>query len=197
MIMQISVVVGIDGSPASKYAINWAAEEASLRGRPLHLLHACGWPLLDVPLGPDLYRLPVAGRTSDDVRSAAEQLVHGAADAVRSANPSLEVTTEVSSDLPSAALITASQTAAAVVLGSRGLGGFTGLLLGSVSLQVATHARCPVVIARQAASAGGDIVVGVDGSGRSDAAVGYAFEQAAWRGAALTAVHAWRWPVPA
>ena len=84
-----------------------------------------------------------------------------------------------------------------LVVGSRGLGGFTGLLLGSTGIQLATHSVCPVVVVRppdDAATAGaeaGRVVVGVDGSPASEAAVAFAFEQAAWRGVGLTAVMAW------
>jgi nucleotide-binding universal stress UspA family protein len=186
------VVVGIDGSVTSRYALEWAIEEVRLRPRPLHLLHACGWPLLDLPLGPDLYRLPAGQHIRDDVHAVAEKVL---ADAASHVDPAIRVTTEVSSDLPGRALLTASRTAATVVVGSRGAGGFVGLLLGSVAEQVAAHASCPVVVVRPAPVPGGPVVVGVDGSPGSRAALRYAAEHASARGVILRAVHAWRWPV--
>jgi nucleotide-binding universal stress UspA family protein len=86
-----------------------------------------------------------------------------------------------------------------VVVGHRGLGGFTGLLVGSVGVQVAAHAAGPVVVVRpHSAAAGasaGRVVVGIDGSPLSRAALGFGFEAAARRGVGLTAVHAWTEPV--
>jgi nucleotide-binding universal stress UspA family protein len=186
------VVVGVDGSVTGRYALDWATEEVRVRPRPLHLLHACGWPLLDVPLGPSVYRLPASARARDDVYAVAEKILAEAASRV---DPAIPVTSEISSDLPARALLTASHTATAVVVGSRGTGGFAGLLLGSVAEQVAAHGRCPVVVVRPAPSPRGPVVVGVDGSPASRAALRYAAGQAAARGAVLRAVHAWRWPV--
>jgi nucleotide-binding universal stress UspA family protein len=82
-----------------------------------------------------------------------------------------------------------------VVLGDRGLGGFSGLIVGSVAVQVAAHAACPVLVARGSAHLDGPVVVGVDGSEVSDHAVGFAFEEASLRRASLRAVLAWRYPV--
>jgi hypothetical protein len=84
-----------------------------------------------------------------------------------------------------------------VVVGSRGLGGFTGLQVGSVGVQVATHATCPVVVVRRTQPNSGDVLVGVDRTGPAEAILDYAFQQAAWCGKRLVAVHAWRWPAQA
>ena len=85
-----------------------------------------------------------------------------------------------------------------IVVGSRGLGGFSGLLLGSVGVQLAAHAGCPVVVVRRDGRADGPeagrVVVGVDGSHDADRAMRFAFEQASFRGVGLTAVHTYIWP---
>lgn len=184
------VVVGIDGSPTGQLALDWAAAEAVRRARPLHLLHAYGWPFPDIPQLPEAYM----SRFGRDVQAAGAQLLEIHAVAVSATNPELTVTTQLSGDLPSAALLAAARTAATVVVGSRGLGGFAGLLVGSVSVQVATHAECPVVVVRRTRPTAGDLLVGVDRAEPADAILDYAFQQAAWQGKRLVAVHAWRWP---
>ena len=83
-----------------------------------------------------------------------------------------------------------------VVLGDRGLGGFTGLLVGSVAVQVAGHATCPVVVAKVRQHPHGPVVVGVDGSAVSDHAGGFAFEEASLRDASLMAIHTTHFPLP-
>jgi nucleotide-binding universal stress UspA family protein len=129
------------------------------------------------------------------LREAAQHILAEATGRAYALDPDLDVSTELSEDTAAAALVAASDEAAAVVVGSRGLGGFHGLLVGSVSAQVATHARSPVVVVRSPATTTDRIVVGVDGSPHSVAALGYAFEQADWRSSALVAVHAWSRPV--
>lgn len=191
---QHPVVVGVDGSPASTNAVLWAIREAELRALPLHVLHAYGWGGIDLPLNPDAYAATYP-HASTAIRDQAERLTEETVARIRTIAPGLAVTTTVAPDLPSLALVDASRTATVVVLGSRGLGGFTGLLLGSVGVQVSAHANCPVVIVRDPVAETRDgIVVGVDGSPPSNAAVAYAFAQASWRGTNLIAVHAWRWP---
>ncbi|HUR08953.1 MAG TPA: universal stress protein, partial [Nonomuraea sp.] len=104
---------------------------------------------------------------------------------------------------PAAALIDASRDAALVVVGHRGLGGFTGLLVGSVGVQTAAHAACPVVVVRdspsgasdEAGPATGQVVVGVDGSDLSNLAVDFAFAHAALHRLGVVAVHAHQWRI--
>lgn len=99
---------------------------------------------------------------------------------------------------PAAALVAASEHAGVVVVGNRGCGGFTGLLLGSVGVELAAHAACPVVIVRHddrsAGPEAGRVVVGIDGSHDAEHALQFAFEQASYRNAGLTALHAYQWP---
>jgi nucleotide-binding universal stress UspA family protein len=92
-------------------------------------------------------------------------------------------------------LIGESGHAALLVVGNRGAGGFAGLVLGSVAVQVAAHATCPVLVVRGAARAGDPVVVGVDGSPTSTDAIRFAADEAAWRQVPLLAVHSWTAPV--
>lgn len=92
-------------------------------------------------------------------------------------------------------LVGESRTASMIVLGDRGIGGFAALVLGSVAIQVASYAQCPVLVARGEDRSAGPIVVGVDGSALSRAAVEFAAEEAAVRNARLRAVHAYTHPL--
>ena len=130
------IVVGVDGSVHSHRALAFAAEEAKLRGATLHVIHSWTFP----PPVPGTDGLPHA-----DLQASAE-LVLDEAIATLGANLGIEVQREIANELPAQALITASQGADMLVVGSRGRGGFKGLLLGSVSQQCAHHARCPIVI---------------------------------------------------
>jgi nucleotide-binding universal stress UspA family protein len=94
-----------------------------------------------------------------------------------------------------AVLLAETQTAAMVVLASRGLGGFSGMLVGSVAVQVSAHGQCPVVVVKGEWGRPGPVVVGVDGSPAGGRAVGFAFEFASFAGLPLTAVQAYRFPV--
>jgi len=114
---------------------------------------------------------------------------------VRAAHPGLDVTADVVMGSPTTALIQASDDAVLTVVGSRGLGGFRGLLLGSVGVNVASNAHGPVVVLRKDAPADAKtIVVGVDGSDLSDQAVDFAFDMASRHGWTLRAIHAWEVP---
>jgi nucleotide-binding universal stress UspA family protein len=107
-------------------------------------------------------------------------------------DPGLDPETETVRGTPVAVLRDVSKGASLLVLGSRGLGGFTGLLAGSVAVALAAHGHCPVAVIRGDDSApGAPVVVGVDGSPVSDAAIELAFDEAAARGCDLVAVHAW------
>jgi nucleotide-binding universal stress UspA family protein len=102
------------------------------------------------------------------------------------------VTAEVLVGDPATVLIRESAHSDLLVLGHRGRGGLSGLLLGSVAIKVAAHAICPVIITRGVAPVTGDVLVGVDGSAADDAPLGFAFHEASLRGADLRAVHAWQ-----
>ena len=189
-----TIVVGVDGSPQNLDAVDWAAREALARHSRLRIVHASLWPLLKVPLGPsDL------GPADGGFRNAAEEILSSAVVRGRQAAQGLDITTDVPVCSPAAALIEASQEAALVVVGHRGLGGFTGLLVGSVGVQAAAHAACPVVVVRgggseNAGPAADQVVVGVDGSDLSSRAVDFAFTYAARHGLGVRAVLVYQWP---
>ncbi|MEV0565945.1 universal stress protein [Dactylosporangium sp. NPDC050588] len=192
MVAEHTVVVGVDGSPPSLEAVDWAAAEAVRRGRPMHILHAFQWP-------PPIYAPVVAPSPSPfelGIQEAAAQIVDEAADRARAAAPTVRLTTATRAEPAAVALLDTARTAAEVVVGSRGHGGFAGLLLGSVSTQVATHAPCPVVVVRHLdrppGPEAGRVVVGVDGSHDAGDALRFAFEHASSCGAGLTAVLAHR-----
>ncbi|MDQ6715534.1 MAG: universal stress protein [Actinomycetota bacterium] len=178
------IVVGIDGSPSSNAALDWAVDEAQRRGHPLSLVSAWGTDVISDPLGPVLAAFDAECRAALDAAQAR----------VIAAAPGVPVTTLVARDRPAAALVAASETADTVVLGSRGLGALRGAFAGSTSMHLAAHAACPVVVVRETGSddpTSARVVVGVDGSEASTDAVEYAFAQASHRGLGLTAVHAW------
>ncbi|WP_121395160.1 universal stress protein [Micromonospora sp. M71_S20] len=184
--MNRPVVVGVDGSPASLLAAEHAARAAVLRSRPLHLVHGYLHPLgYGVPLNPYDVGLPAP------TEEAQKMLERTAAD-LAGRCPGLTVEVRQVAGGPGATLVEESRRAELVVVGSRGLGGFAGLLLGSVGTQVAAHAHCPVLVVRPAEEpipVAGPVLVGVDGSEPAELAVGYAADEAARRGDGLVLVH--------
>ena len=185
------VVVGVDGSESALDAVRLGATEADLRHRPLLVVHAFAWSQMRVPVGP----VP-GGPPEGGFRNAADRLVEAAVDVARRAAPSVPVVSSIDDGFAAPVLLRHARTAAMVVLGNRGLGGFGDLIIGSIAVHVAAHATCPVVVAKGTAHVGGPVVVGVDGSAVSDHAVGFAFDEADRRDVPLVAVHAWRYPVP-
>lgn len=183
--MSKPVVVAVDGSESALRATRWAADEARRRGRALRIVHAYQWP----PIGGPTFVLPETELES--VRAAAEAVVRDALVTVADDAPGLRCETEIVVGGAVPALRSESERAALLVLGSRGLGGFTGLLTGSVTVALAAHGRCPVAVIRDEPPAVGPVVVGVDGSPASEAAIGFAFEEAALQGCELVAVLAW------
>ncbi|SBT45216.1 universal stress protein [Micromonospora narathiwatensis] len=184
-----AVVVGVDGSEPALRAVRLAAAEAARRDRPLRVVHGFIWPLLRVPGS-----APAGAPPGGGLRHQAEELVSAAVAEARAAAPGLRVSGEIIDGEAAAVLLGETPTATMIVLGDRGLGGFAALVVGSVAIQVAQHADCPVLVARGAQRAAGPVVVGVDGSVLSRAAVEFAAEEAAVRGARLHAVHAYTHP---
>lgn len=187
------VVVGTDGSDCSRVAVRWAGDEARRRGRPLRIVSAAPWPLVLPDVGGNLVAVAPPER-----EAAARRIVETAAEEVSAAFQGLDVSVEVFlSTHPVAALVEESQRADLLVIGSRGRGGFGGMLLGSTSTAVAARAACPVVVIREGLAAPEEarpargIVVGVDGSPVSSAAIGFALMEASLRHVPLTAVRVW------
>lgn len=179
-----SVVVGVDGSEASAAAVDWAARFAVREARTLSVVHACGLPgrmpdLADV-LDCERGLLSVGGRLAEDAVVEA-----------RLTEPDVRVRSLVVLGSAGNALVEASETATVVVVGARGRGAVARALLGSVSDQVARESCCPVVVVRdRAMSSGRPVVVGVDGTPASTAAVEFAFHRAAVRSVPLHVLHA-------
>ncbi|HTF54926.1 MAG TPA: universal stress protein [Pseudonocardia sp.] len=184
------IVAGVDGSESALVAVRWAAAEACRREVPLRLVNACPWPKHH--FGPEALGLDYPHAF---VRAAREQLA-SAADAAIQAAPGIEVQQQVIVSYPVPVLVAESERAQLVVLGDRGLGGVTGLLIGSVAVALAAEGACPVVVVRGepavAAESRLPVVLGVDGSPTSEAAIAFAFEAAEARGVPLVALLSWR-----
>jgi nucleotide-binding universal stress UspA family protein len=169
------VTAGIDGSEPSLAAARWAAREARLRGSGLRLIHV--WP-------PDPYAPQVLDRAVSEL-------------ALR--YPGLEVQGEQADGRAPDVLADAGRTADLLVVGSRGLGGFPGLLLGPVALETAGRSPCPVALVPEQRPGGErppEVVLGMGTRQPAGPAADYAFDAAQRREARLRAVHAWSLPAP-
>ncbi|MEV8533183.1 universal stress protein [Streptomyces sp. NPDC051211] len=180
------IVVGVDGSPSAMAAVDAAARAALLRGAELHVVHAFLWPALHVP--PDTSPL---GPPAGGVRELVEQLLHEAVARARSAAPGVRATSAVIPGEAVAALEAESRTAQLVVVGHRGSGGISGLLLGSTAVHLAAHGHCPVMVVRGRSEPEGPVLVAVDGSPQGRGAIAFAFAEASLRGSELVALHVW------
>ncbi|MCX2180091.1 universal stress protein [Streptomyces sp. SKN60] len=134
-----NVVVGVDGSSSGRTALLWAAAEADRRGRPLHLVHAADT---------DRRALFADAETIQAVREAGRDLLNETASTVQERFPDLTLTKELSRQEPVAGLRAAAGHRGTIVVGNRGLGGFSALMLGSVGLGVAARAESPVIVVR-------------------------------------------------
>ncbi|POX36143.1 universal stress protein [Streptomyces sp. Ru73] len=196
---RLPVIVGVDGSPDSERAMHWAAEAARLRSAPLQVVHV--WPYVTSARAAEAE----AGTGDPVLEELRTKLPEGA--------ELPEVEFRSLSGLTDVILPGLGDQAQLLVLGSRGRGGFASLLLGSNGMACAAHATCPVVVvprpdrggARQETAEGqepgaahGRIVLGVDptaeDAGESEA-IGFAFQEAARRGAVLQVVAAYMWPM--
>lgn len=190
------VVVGVDGSSPALDAVVWGAAEAVARGRSLRIVHGFIWPLMNVPLGP-----ASDGPAHGGLRAQAERLLGDAERHARSVAGDLPITTRLVTGAATAVLLEQARDAEIVVVGHRGVGGFLGLLVGSVGVELAAHAPCPVVVMHPRAggrptSEPGPVVVGVDGSPCSGPALDFALGVASRRGSALVALRSHASPPP-
>jgi nucleotide-binding universal stress UspA family protein len=192
-----AIVVGVDGSPTAHAALAHGAWEAHRRRQLLRLVHCQPMvtPYATWGVGPNPVEL-----ADQDVATRA--LLDDALGRVQLALPELRVETTVLRGNTAGLLVDESADADLIVVGSRGLGGFSGLLVGSVSEQLAAHSRCPVIVVRPddgavvGTPASGPVVVGIDGVREAEAALAFAFDQASGRGVPLLALYAW-WMVSA
>lgn len=177
------IVVGVDGSENAMRAAEWAAREAAARGAPLMLLHAIKTP--------EVYSLEPSDRVSR-MRGEGGALLNHISERLRAQFPDLHLTTEVSDLTAAQALIGLSGNASLVVSGTRGYGGFAGMMVGSTSRKLAMHAHCPLVVVRDGLSTESleEVVVGVEPD-QDVVPIRYAFAAAARYGAVLHAVRVW------
>ncbi|MER6185874.1 universal stress protein [Streptomyces sp. NPDC001652] len=196
------VIAGVDGSEESLAAAEWAAREAIRRERPLRLVHARSWhPREDGELAPAAQR------------HMARRVLRQAEDRIRRACPNVVLDDEQVDGPATSALLRVAEQADVLVLGSRGLSGFTGFLVGSVAQGVVARSERPVVLVRAGEDAADehlpaddgsdsirtgyrDVVLALDLGDPCDEVIEFAFEAARTRGARLRAVHAWHSPSP-
>ncbi|WP_394251862.1 universal stress protein [Arthrobacter pityocampae] len=166
------VMVGYDGSDQSKKALLWASRYAGVAGLPLVVVHAFIWPYFTDRLG------PVEGIEDSGLRGEADRILAEGLELAQRSEPDLEVHDRMVTGAPTGVLTTLSTEASLLVTGTRGLGGFSGLLIGSVSLHLVSTASCPVMVVRDARPTHDTVLVAVDGSDESDRAVMVAAELA-------------------
>ncbi|MFB9831376.1 universal stress protein [Actinoallomurus acaciae] len=184
-----TVVAGVDGSTPALQAARWAAEEAVRRKVPLRLVQ-----VVDITSVAAEFPVPRDFFTAME-EEGRRQLAETEA-TIRQDHPELDIDAVLRVDNLVRALIGMSHDADLMVLGARGSGGFRGLLTGSTAVALVAHGHCPVAVIRGAGADGappshGPVVVGVDGSPTSEAALATAFEEAAARDTDLTVLHTW------
>jgi nucleotide-binding universal stress UspA family protein len=201
--MSRTVTVGLDGSDQSLAAAEWAAREAAMRDLPLRLVNV--WEPVPEPMG----KAPLLG--ADAQHEWRDKVPREAADGIRLRHPGVEVIVEQVSGRATDVLAEEAKGAELLVLGSRGLGGIGGFLLGSVGQSVVAHAAVPVVLVRAGEQAADEhvrdpagipsaatpyrpVVLGLDLDRPDDTLIGFAFDAAARCGAALKVVHGWNPP---
>ena len=202
-----TVAVGYDGSDAAQAAVRWAAEYAAAGGHRLRVVHAWIWPVFTKKLG------PVKGVEGSGLRHAAEVVLAEGVELARTAvaaaqgraaptdpapgrsegtDPGSGVEGVMEAGLPAAVLRDAARDARLLVVSSRGLGGVLGHIAGSVCLDLAGSSPCPLMVIRRPRSPGqaaGPVVVGIDGTSRSSAALAGAARLAQALGTTLEIVH--------
>ena len=169
------IVVGVEDTEESDHAIRWAAHNALARNKPLHLVHAFVWPLMGVDVD------PVPGVSGSGLKVAAQRLLDEAAQIAHEVAPGCEVTTQIVDGRAVDVLIQQSETADALVVGSRGLGRFLSIIVGSTSSALLTRSKCSIVVVRGDIAADGPVAVFYDG--------GTAFECALERAAEFAKVY--------
>lgn len=187
------ILVAVDGSESSDRSLAWAVTEAELRGVPLTITHCYYWP------STGLGAMEAIGFLMEGLAADSAEVLSAAEKFAREKAPGVEVHVESRLGAPVASIVELSPHYELVVIGSRGLGGFKGMLLGSVSTGVVANALSDVVVVRgdgdvDLRAMGAPVVVGVDPSPAGQRALVAAFEAAERRGCPLHAVHAWQGP---
>ena len=187
------ILVGVDGSPAAKYAVDWAAREAAMRNVRLTIVHAVR--PIGIPQPPLASSVAFARWQVEQGQAFLDKAVEIARSTARDGGP-----TQIESELLFApvvpTLVDLSKEAQMVVVGSRGRGPFARSLLGSVSSSLIRHAHCPVAVIHDEDPlmphpAEAPVLVGIDGSPVSELATAIAFQEASLRGVELIAMHVW------
>jgi nucleotide-binding universal stress UspA family protein len=190
--VEFPLVVGVDGSDSSLEAVDWAVDEASRHRIPLRLVYASLWERYEGTM-------PAFGPRRPAEQVLAEQIIAAASERARLRGPEVKVSAEVLPEDTVSALLREGRSAFALVTGHRGRGALAGLLLGSVGLEVAARATCPVIVVRGAEpnvrGAFDRVVLGVGDTAEGSEAVAFAFREAEVRESSrLHAVRAWRCP---
>lgn len=185
------VVVAVDGSEASQNAVRWAANTANKRGVPLRLAASYTMPQFLYAEG-----MVPPQELFDELQSETMDMIEAARVVAHEVAPDIKIGYVIAEGSPIDMLLDMSSDVTMIVMGSRGLGGLSGMVMGSVSAAVVSHADCPVVVVRSdnhvtETNKYGPVVVGVDGSDVSQRATKFAFEEAQARGAKLVAIHTW------
>ena len=201
--MPRTVTVGLDGSPESRAAAEWAAREAQLLGLPLKLVQV--WEPVPAPMA----QAPLLGPETH--QHWTERIPRETAAGLRLRHPGLDVNTGQLTGRPADMLAGAAKDAELLVLGSRGLGGIGGFLVGSVALAVVAHAERPVVLVRAGEQAADEhemdpvgipsaaapfrpVVLGLDTENPNEELIAFAFTAATRRHTSLRVVHGWNPP---
>jgi nucleotide-binding universal stress UspA family protein len=184
------IVAATDGSEESLRAVDWAAREAVLHGTPLRIVSAAA--LLPRMIGG--HAMSDYDTVADTIRKHRDQALAAATERATRMAPGLLIDADHLEGTPAEAVTDAGSGALMLVVGSRGVGAFGAMILGSVSRYAATHAACPVVVVREAPeSARRQVGIGI-GDLENSASLTFAFEEAALRKASLIAVHSWHLP---
>ncbi|MDX3637119.1 MULTISPECIES: universal stress protein [Streptomyces] len=201
--MPRTITVGLDGSPESRAAAEWAAREAALRGLPLKIVHV--WEPVPAPMA----QAPLLGPETQQHWS--ERVPRESAEGLRLRHPGVEITAEQIPGGASEVLSRLPEDTELLVLGSRGMSGIGGFMVGSVAMIVVAHATQPVVLVRAGEQAADEheldpagipsaaapfrpVVLGLDTDGPDDSVIEFAFAEAARRYTSLRVVHGWNPP---
>jgi nucleotide-binding universal stress UspA family protein len=180
------IIAGVDATPYGFRVAEWAAAEAAYRGAALRIVHALPSWLFEAEVEPRVREI------RDWMLAGGQKIIDEAVAKANARLPEVAVAAELVPGGPARALIEAAKDGVMIVVGCHGASTLAGLVLGSVALQVVTHAPCPaVVVGRAEAPARREVVVGIDGSAHDQVVIEFACAEASFRSARLRAVYAW------